>query len=70
MGRDVGAVPPDCGERVYVVSDSRGPVAAYWGGSPAMAYADSLKRAGVANVRLSSVRIHGGDGRAAEHGQR
>lgn len=70
MGRDVGAVPTDGGERVYVVSDSRGPVAAYWGGSPAMAYADSLKRAGVANVRLSSVRIHGGDGRVAEHGQR
>lgn len=70
MGRDVGAVPPDCGERVYVVSDSRGPVAAYWGGSPAMAYADSLKRAGVANVRLSSVRIHGGDEKAAPHGQR
>lgn len=70
MGRDVGAAPPDGGERVYVVSDSRGPVAAYWGGSPAMAYADSLKRAGVTNVRLSSVRIHGGDGRAAEHGQR
>lgn len=70
MGRNVGAVPPDGGERVFVVSDSGGPVAAYWAGSPAIRHADALKRAGVANVRLSSVRIHGGDGRAAEHGQR
>lgn len=69
MGREIGAVPPDGGERVYVVSDSSGPVAAYWGGSPAMAYADSLRRAGVAHVRLSSVRIHGGGEKAASRGQ-
>ena len=68
MGRDVEAVPPEGDERVYVVSDSGGPVAAYWGASPAMAYADSLKRAGVTNVRLSSVRIHGGGDKAASHG--
>ena len=58
MGRDFGAVPPAGGRRVYVVSDSTGPVAAWSAGRPAMAYADALKRAGVSCVKVGSVRLH------------
>ena len=44
--------------RVWVVSDSRGPLAAYTQAAPAMAYAQSLRSAGVAMVKVATVAVH------------